>query len=253
MDPELIKEVFLKNYLYQKPHGNQFAGLLVKGLSTYEEDKWAKHRKITNPAFHLEKLKLLVVVTKKVERFLNFKGNKLSIISTLHAQFLPTKRNRRMKKIKNEVRTSIKGIIDKRMKAMKAGDADNEDLLGMLLESNFKEIEQHGNKSFGMSIEEVIEECKLFYLAGQETTSVLLVWTVVLLSRYQDWQTRAREEVLQVFGSRKSDFDGLNHLKVVSILVLLVQFMCHKFLLSLLLLLLDYINLKRLELCDTNV
>ncbi|CAA6671345.1 unnamed protein product [Spirodela intermedia] len=48
-----------------------------------------------------------------------------------------------------------------------------------------------------MRTEDVIEEYRLFYFAGQETISVLLTWTMVVLSMHQDWEARAREEVLQ--------------------------------------------------------
>jgi cytochrome P450 len=125
-----------------------------------------------------------------------------------------------MNEVNNDIKSSLKAIINKREKALKEGESTKNDLLSILLESNQKEIEENeSNKNVGMSIEDVIEECKLFYFAGQETTSVLLVWTMILLSRYPDWQTRARDEVWNLFGNKKPDFDKLNNLKIVSIII----------------------------------
>lgn len=271
MDPELIKDVFTKINVFQKPRSNPLGRLLATGLVTHEGDQWVKHRKIINPAFHVEKLKNMVPsfhlscgeMLGKWEKLASSKGPfELDVWPHLQAltsdvisrtafgssyeegirifelireqgtlamdamqslyipgsRFLPTKRTRRMKAIDKEVKTSIRNIINKRLKAMKAGEGNYDDLLGIMLESNIKEVEQHHDKSHGMTIDEVIEECKLFYFAGQETTSSLLVWTMILLSKHQEWQSRAREEVLNVFGDKNIDLDGLNHLKVVNMI-----------------------------------
>ena len=133
---------------------------------------------------------------------------------SLH-RFLPTKNNKRVKEIAKQVKSSLLDIINRRIKAMEAGEASKEDLLGLLLESNSKEIKQHGTKH-GMSMDEVIEECKLFYFAGHETTATLLVWSMVLLSKHTEWQTRARDEVMQVFNNAEFDHQQVNCLKIVS-------------------------------------
>ncbi|CAL5403810.1 unnamed protein product [Camellia sinensis] len=264
MDPELVKEVLSKNFKYQKAKSNPFVKLLANGLTSLDGEQWAKHRKIINPAFHMEKLKFeminkwennialtegscevdvwpyLQTLTSDVISRAAFGSNYedggnifklqkelivliIQTVSTAYipgARFLPTKRNRRMKEIDKEIHVTLSVIIDRRMKAMKEGETSKDDLLGILLESNLREIEQHGNnRKDGMTIEEVIEECKLFYIAGQETTSILLVWTMILLSRHQNWQQRAREEVLQIFGNDKPNFDGLNRLKIVTMIL----------------------------------
>ena len=58
MDPEQLKTVFALFNDIQKPSMNPLVKLFAGGLVNHEGAKWAKHRKIINPAFHLEKLKV---------------------------------------------------------------------------------------------------------------------------------------------------------------------------------------------------
>lgn len=55
----MIREILRKNDVYQKPLP-EMGKILTGGLVVLEGEKWAKHRKIVNPAFHLDKLKVSV-------------------------------------------------------------------------------------------------------------------------------------------------------------------------------------------------
>ena len=123
-----------------------------------------------------------------------------------------------MKQIASEIEALLKGIIAKRENALRTGSAASDDLLGLLLEYNMEHCRGDGNSKAGITTDDVIGECKLFYFAGMETTSVLLTWTMLVLSMHQEWQDRAREEVLRVFGGACTvpDYDGLSRLKIVT-------------------------------------
>ncbi|KNA05769.1 hypothetical protein SOVF_187170 [Spinacia oleracea] len=274
--PELIREAFTKTNEFRKTKVNPIFHKLVPGLVSLEGEKWVKHRRMMNPAFRIEKLKLMLpafadsctdiinkwemVVAEKGSGELDVwpdllhlgadvisraafgsnyeEGQKIFVLlkeqtalSLLMLQsvyipgvrYLPTARNRRFKEVEDQIHTSLHEIINKRKQVIEAGEEGKGDLLGILLDSNYKEIQQvvGNNKDWnvGMSIQEVIDECKLFYLAGQDTTSTLLVWTLILLSKHQDWQARAREEIFQTFGDNVPELDGLNHLKTVTMIL----------------------------------
>ncbi|KAI0522940.1 hypothetical protein KFK09_005329 [Dendrobium nobile] len=241
------------------------------GLSTYEDEKWVKHRRIINPAFHIEKLKMMMplfsaccdeLISRWEElvdssgvfdidvwsEFQNFSADVISRTAfsssykegrrifelqkeqtelVLQAaanlyipgfRFITTQKNRRRNEIYREVTALLKNMIEQREHAIKNGEAKTDDLLGLLMESNRNAQEGDHMQDASLTTKDVIEECKLFYLAGQETTSVFLTWTMIMLSMHPNWQDQARNEVLQVFGQSKPTFEGLSRLKIVTII-----------------------------------
>lgn len=119
-----------------------------------------------------------------------------------------------------EIKSMLKELIHKKEQAIKMGQSSNDDLLGLLLQSSNSYSEGESNsKNGGLTIEEVMEECKLFYLAGQETTAVWLTWTMIILAMNPIWQEKAREEVLQMCGKNTPNFENTNHLKIVTMIL----------------------------------
>ncbi|KAL0799688.1 hypothetical protein Bca101_054863 [Brassica carinata] len=136
------------------------------------------------------------------------------------SKYLPTKFNKRLRETERDIRAIFKDMIETKEKEIKRGRANdkNSDLLCSIMDSNAKQIKQHGPDS-GLSLDDLIDDCKAFYLAGQHATSSLFVWTLVALSQHQDWQDKARDEISQAFGNNEPDFEGLSHLKVVSMIL----------------------------------
>lgn len=91
----------------------------------------------------------------------------------------------RADKIEQLLHDSILDIVKKRQE-VKRGEADSygSNFLGTLLKNQI------------LSAAEIIDECKSFYMAGQEATYSLLSWSIFLLAIRTDWPDRARKEAL---------------------------------------------------------
>ncbi|RZC85855.1 hypothetical protein C5167_026529 [Papaver somniferum] len=123
-------------------------------------------------------------------------------------RFIPTKKNLRRKQLVKEINGILRRFISRREELMKTDPSSSSDLLGLLLQSNNTE------NSDRLTIDEVIDECKVFYLVGQETTRSLVTFTIIVLAMHPNWQEKAREEVEQVCGKNVPDFNAINCLKI---------------------------------------
>ncbi|XP_062101692.1 cytochrome P450 CYP72A616-like [Humulus lupulus] len=136
-------------------------------------------------------------------------------------RFIPTKKNRRRYKVDKEIKAILRGLIRKKQEAMEdEKEVAQLDLLGLLLQKcQLKDqAVDHDHQDDVLTVDDVIEECKLLYIAGQETTAILLTWTMIVLSMHPNWQQKAREEVLHLCGKQTPDFDAINHFKIVTMI-----------------------------------
>ncbi|WVZ98486.1 hypothetical protein U9M48_043925 [Paspalum notatum var. saurae] len=125
-------------------------------------------------------------------------------------RFVPTKKNRTRRRLNQEIQCSLSKLIE--VNGVKCEDSKN--LLGLMLSAS------KAGSEYEMGIEEIIHECKTFYFAGKETTANLLTWATLLLALHQEWQDKARNEVLKVCGkSEHPNAENLSDLKIVTMVL----------------------------------
>ncbi|XP_010044348.2 cytochrome P450 CYP749A22 [Eucalyptus grandis] len=119
-------------------------------------------------------------------------------------------------KLEKDIRNSILQMIKRREKKVMAGEEDGfgDDFLGQLVKAL-----HDMDKSKKFTVDNLVDECKTFYLAGQETTNSMMAWMLFLLAINPEWQEEARREVLNVYGNKDPDSDGLGKLKKISMIM----------------------------------
>jgi cytokinin trans-hydroxylase len=129
-------------------------------------------------------------------------------------RFFPSNYNRQIKSKKMEVDRLLLEIIQSRKDCVEIGRSSSygDDLLGMLL----NEMEKKRSDGFNINLHLVMDECKTFFFAGHETTSLLLTWTVMLLASNPSWQEKVRAEVKEVCNGETPSIDHLPKFNLVS-------------------------------------
>ncbi|CAD6339979.1 unnamed protein product [Miscanthus lutarioriparius] len=135
-------------------------------------------------------------------------------------QYVPTKANVRRWQLERTVRGTLMAIIGERLAAAKEARGYGSDLLGLMLEANAAG-DDGGKRQQDMSMDEIVDECKTFFVAGHDTTSHLLTWAMFLLGTHPEWQQRLREEVIRECGGAEVLLrgDSLNKLKLVTMVL----------------------------------
>ncbi|XVE91669.1 hypothetical protein REPUB_Repub01dG0030500 [Reevesia pubescens] len=119
-------------------------------------------------------------------------------------------------KLVKGLHNSVMEIVKKREEEVANGEAISfgTDFLVLLINGY-----HDTNKKNRLLVQDLLDECKTFYFAGQETTNSALAWTVLLLAIHPDWQEKARREVFEVFGNQNPHSEGIGRLKIMTMII----------------------------------
>ncbi|CAC9972752.1 cytochrome P450 [Flavobacterium panici] len=225
-----------KNYQKSKFQSVYLSKYLGKGLLTSDGDFWLKQRRLIQPAFHKQKMNQLVdnmnkaisaeldslVEDKAIDLFPVMSNLAFNVVAKSLFQ-LSTAENKfhRIKFIIEEVQNflikeirlphkawwfSLSGQVKKHLmlaeennriireiiEERKVSKEEINDLLNMLLETRYEDTGE------GMSIEQLVDEIKVLFIAGHETTANALTFTLHLLGRNPEVQQKIFDEIIEI-------------------------------------------------------
>lgn len=225
-----------KNYHKSKFQSVYLSKYLGKGLLTVDGDFWLKQRRLIQPAFHKQKMNQLVenmnativseleVLTtdKAVDLFPVMSQLAFNVVakSLFHFSVSEEKLNR-IKFIIEEVQNflikeirlphkawwfSVTGQVKKHLALAEENNSiireiieervsskeEINDLLQMLLDTRYEDTGE------GMSLNQLIDEIKILFIAGHETTANALTFTLHLLGRNPEVQKKVLDEITAV-------------------------------------------------------
>lgn len=233
---EYILQKNHKNYQKSELQTKFISKYLGKGLLTANGDFWLKQRRLIQPAFHKQKMNQLVqnmeftiaaelqnlpegnpvalfpilnqlafnVVAKSLFHISasEEKLNRLKLIILQVQEFLikeirlPYKaywfkisgQIKKHQELALESDAIIKEIVEERIKS---GTKQN-DLLDMLLETRYEDSGE------GMSTQQLIDEIKILFIAGHETSANAMTFTLHLLGNHPEIQQKVFEELMEL-------------------------------------------------------
>ncbi|MEW5741296.1 MAG: cytochrome P450 [Myxococcota bacterium] len=250
---EVVLHAEARRFTKQTRGYEQLRKVLGNGLLTSEGDFWLRQRRLAQPAFHRERLASFAARMVKAAQDVaasweekakahapldvvaEYSRLTLRIVSetlltadvTAHAdevgralgvgleaighrlthplqpEWLPTKKNRELKRAAKVLDEVVLGLIARR----RAGDGPDDDLLAMLLHAVDEETGAR------MDDQQLRDEVMTIFLAGHETTAMLLSWTSMLLSKSPDVERWVLEELTDVLAGRAPTVADLPRLK----------------------------------------
>lgn len=245
-DPEHLRQVLATDAAsYSKAHSSsaRIEQVIGHGLLTLDGDDWKRHRRMIQPAFNRAALRSYAetmvheterlvarwptdqridVAAEMTELTLQIVGRTLfshdagsastdisSAMRTFNAtmgqpdllpKWMPSPMRSRLKRAVGRLDKIVYDLIDARA----AGRSRGDDLLQSLVDA--VDGEGDGGK---LTRREVHDELVTLFLAGHETTSNALAWTLYLLARNPEALAKLEAEVARVVGDRSPTMDDL--------------------------------------------
>ncbi|MFH6987047.1 cytochrome P450 [Flavobacterium collinsii] len=246
-----------KNYHKSKFQSVYLSKYLGKGLLTVDGEFWLKQRRLIQPAFHKQKMNQLVmnmnktivselkeiVEEKPIDLFPVMSQLAFNVVakSLFHLSVSEEKLNR-IKFIIEEVQNflikeirlphkawwfSVSGQVAKHLELaeennriiqeiiderISSGEPVN-DLLQLLLETRYEDTGE------GMSVKQLIDEIKILFIAGHETSANALTFTLYLLGRNPEIQQKVLDEILEIESQTENVVEQLQQMTYLNAVI----------------------------------